>query len=36
MSKIAYLIAKEDWDKLIELKATEPLMEMLNNLEKDD
>ena len=36
MSKIAYLIAKEDWDKLIELKATEPLMEMLNNLDKED
>ena len=36
MSKIAYLIAKEDWDKLVELKATEPLMEMLDNLEKDD
>jgi len=36
MSKIAYLIAKEDWDKLIELKATEPLMEMLDNLDKED
>jgi HEAT repeat protein len=36
MSKIAYLIAKEDWDAIIELKATEPLMKMLDNLDKSE
>ena len=32
MSKIAYLIAKEDWDALAKLKAVDPLIEALNTL----
>ena len=36
MTNIPYLIAKEDWDKIIELKAVEPLMKALDNLDEDD
>ncbi len=36
MSKIAYLIAKEDWDALAELKATDAIINVLDDLIEND
>ena len=36
MSKIPYLIAKEDWNALAELKAVDPLIKVLDDLIEND